>query len=96
MLGYEVSLLFYFLPSVEMAIERVKLRVSKGGHHIPSDIIERRYILGIRYFFEYIEIVDRWHIFESHQTLPVKIAEGQRNEFENIINFDIWQKLKHL
>lgn len=58
-LGYDVSLLFYFLPSAEMAIERVKLRVSKGGHHIPSDVIERRYILGIRYFFEYIKIVDR-------------------------------------
>ena len=96
LLGYEVRLLFYYLPSWEMAIERVRLRVSKGGHHIPPDVIERRYILGIKYFFEYIKVVDRWHIYENHQTPPVKIAEGQRDKFENIINFDLWEKLKHL
>ncbi len=96
LLDYEVRLIFYYLPSTEMAIERVKLRVSKGGHHIPADVIERRYILGIRYFFEYIKMVDRWHIYENHQTPPVKIAEGQRDKFENIINFDLWEKLKHI
>ncbi len=31
MLGYEVILLFFALPSAEMAKERVALRVSKGG-----------------------------------------------------------------
>ena len=95
LLGYEVRLLFYYLPSAEMAKERVKLRVSKGGHNIPSDVIERRYILGIKYFFEYITLVDRWHIYENHQAPPVKIAEGERDKFENIINFDLWEKLKH-
>lgn len=47
LIGYEVVLLFFYLPSAEMAMERVALRVSKGGHNIPSDVIGRRYISGI-------------------------------------------------
>jgi predicted ABC-type ATPase len=43
LLGYEVVLYFFYLPSAEMAKERVKLRVSEGGHNIPADVIERRY-----------------------------------------------------
>lgn len=50
LLGYDVVLYFFYLPSVEMAKQRVKLRVSQGGHHIPEEVIERRYILGINTF----------------------------------------------
>lgn len=79
-----------------MAKERVKLRVSKGGHNIPPNVIERRYILGIRYLFEYIKIVDRWRVYENDKSPAVKIAEGEREQFENILNFDLWRRLRQL
>ena len=41
--GFTVTLLFFWLQSTELAIERVKTRVSEGGHHIDEDIIRRRY-----------------------------------------------------
>lgn len=47
MQGHEVILLFFSLPSPEMAKERVALRVSKGHHNIPAEVIERRFALGI-------------------------------------------------
>ncbi len=96
LIGYEVILIFFYLPSAEMAKERVKLRVSKGGHNIPPDVIERRYITGIKYFFEYIKLVDRWRIYENHIIPPVKIAEGERESLKNIINFELWEKLKQI
>ena len=46
--GYFVTLLFFWLDSVELAIERVKTRVSQGGHNIPEEIIRRRYISGLK------------------------------------------------
>ena len=46
--GYFVSLLFFWLPTPEQAIERVATRVNEGGHNIPSDTIRRRYFSGIR------------------------------------------------
>lgn len=46
-LGYETRLIYVWLPSPEMAIERVEHRVKQGGHHVPSAIIERRYKAGL-------------------------------------------------
>jgi predicted ABC-type ATPase len=41
--GYQTTLVFFWLDTVELAIERVKTRVLEGGHNIPSDVIVRRY-----------------------------------------------------
>jgi predicted ABC-type ATPase len=38
-LGYFVTLIFLWLESIELAIERVKLRVNTGGHNIPKEVI---------------------------------------------------------
>ena len=49
--GYEVTLLFFWLDSPNMAKKRVTQRVSEGGHSIPSQTIERRYHNGIANLF---------------------------------------------
>ena len=46
--GYFVTLLYFWLPTPEQAIERVATRVREGGHNIPSDVIRRRYANGIK------------------------------------------------
>ena len=94
LLGYEVVLYFFYLPSVEMAKERVKLRVSNGGHNIPPAVIERRYYTGIKNFFEYMLQVDNWFIFESHISPPLLIAEGELNGIAKIYNLELWEKLR--
>lgn len=43
-LGYCIELHYVGVDSVEIAKERVKSRVSKGGHGIPEEDIEKRYI----------------------------------------------------
>lgn len=92
--GYEVVLYFFYLPSAEMAKERVKLRVSEGGHNIPADVIERRYYSGLNNFFQYILLVDRWYIYENNQPQPEPIARGEMPDVVIIYNFDLWEKLK--
>src|ERR1700761_9193137 len=42
-MGYEVTLLYFWLSSPAIAKERVAMRVQRGGHNIPPEIIERRY-----------------------------------------------------
>jgi predicted ABC-type ATPase len=96
LLGYEVVLFFFYLPSAEMAKERVKLRVSKGGHNIPPDVVERRYVSGIKYFFEYIQIVDNWYVYKNDQSPPILIAEGESPDIKKIHNFEIWEQLKQI
>ena len=41
--GYEISLLFVWLATPEMALERVENRVRSGGHRVPADDVRRRY-----------------------------------------------------
>ena len=45
--GYKITLLFFWLNDVILAIERVATRVSEGGHHFPEDVIIRRYFKGL-------------------------------------------------
>jgi predicted ABC-type ATPase len=93
--GYDVVLYFFYLPSAEMAKERVKLRVSQGGHHIPADVIERRYDLGIKYFFEYISIVNRLYVYKNDEKPPRLIARGEMPNIITILNESLWNKLKN-
>lgn len=94
LLGYEVVLYFFYLPSAEMAKERVKLRVSKGGHNIPSDVIERRYLAGIKNFFDYILKVDQWFIYKNDNSPPEPIAEGELDSKTIVFNLELWEQLK--
>jgi predicted ABC-type ATPase len=76
--GYTITLLFFWLNNIQLAKERVKIRVKEGGHNIPNDIIERRYLKGIINLFDiYLEIVDGTLIFDNsygkHELIAQKI-----------------------
>ena len=75
--GYVVKLIFLSLPDVEMAIERVAIRVRQGGHNIPADVIRRRYAHGIVNFERYKLLVDSWQLYDNSDTPAVLIEEGQ-------------------
>src|SRR5712664_2254656 len=45
--GYEFHLLFLWLNTVELAIQRVAERVRNGGHSVSDNIIRRRYRRGL-------------------------------------------------
>lgn len=74
--GYFVSLVFFWLKSPELAIERVKSRVKDGGHSIPEVVIKRRYTRGIQNLFKlFFNKVDYLAIFDNSRTTPELIAE---------------------
>lgn len=75
--GYRVELMFLELPSVELAIQRVRQRVAQGGHNIPEDDIRRRFNRGLVNFrSQYRDLVDAWQRFDASQWPPILIAEG--------------------
>ena len=80
--GYKVELLFFWLRKVDLAVERVRIRVSEGGHNIPEDVIRRRYVGGIKNLFEiYLPIVDEALVFDNSDGEPklimLKNSEGE-------------------
>ena len=78
--GYEVTVLYFWLNSPDLAVERVKARVAAGGHNIPEATIRRRYVVGLHYFFEdYVPLADRW-ILADNSEIPFKVvAEGRKD-----------------
>ena len=93
--GYTVTLLYFWLKTPELAIERVRARVEAGGHNIPEDTIRRRYRVGINYFFNYYApISERWILADNSQVPFRVIAEGSKNEVINIRDEETYAKIK--
>lgn len=74
-IGYSIELLFFWLPSPQMAEKRVALRVASGGHNISKEVIYRRYWLGLRNLFNiFAPIVDTWSLYDnSNLTIPIVV-----------------------
>ena len=90
--GYRVRLFFLRMPSPEIAIARVRQRVSTGGHNIPDDVIRRRFNSGLNNFETiYRELLDEWKLYDSTGLTPVEIARSSdhdhaRMKFRNSAN----------
>lgn len=94
--GYQVTLLFFWLNSPELAVERVNMRVASGGHCIDEDTIRRRYKKGIRNLFAlYMDICDYWLIVDNSKSPYEIIAEGEGNETKHIVNPLVYQRLEN-
>ena len=90
--GFNIILFFVYLSGFELARQRVLIRVSKGGHNIPPDVIQRRYFKGIKNFSGYAEKVNDWYIYDNSGPEFVLIAKSlDKNKV--IFNFEVYHKL---
>jgi len=64
-LGYVVNLLYVGLENVEIAKSRVLYRVSKGGHGIKPEDIERRYSESLKNFKTIIKQCDTVIVYDN-------------------------------
>ncbi|WP_412467923.1 zeta toxin family protein [Pedobacter sp. KLB.chiD] len=94
--GYQITLLFFWLNDVELAIERVKMRVSEGGHDIPEDVIRRRYKKGLQNLEQFTEVADYWLIINSSDRQLQFIAEGNLTDEITIFEKKTWSKFNFL
>lgn len=93
--GYQVELLFVWLPSPELAIQRVADRVRLGGHDIPVDVVRRRYELGLRNLFRlYLPIADRWTVVDNSVGGSLRvIAAGAAATPHDVRDETLWSAL---
>jgi predicted ABC-type ATPase len=77
--GYLIKLFFLWLPTPELAIERVRQRVNAGGHNVPEQTIRRRFAAGWTNFQSlYKPLVDQWSLYDNSGQLP-KLIEEYKN-----------------
>jgi len=93
--GYKINIFFLWIPGPDLAIERIKGRVSQGGHDVAVKDVRRRFSRAIKNFVElYKPVSDSWIIFNNSGVKPDLIARDQTGKltviddslFNTIIN----------
>lgn len=90
--GYQIHIVF--LPSPELAVQRVARRARHGGHNVPIETIRRRYRAGLSNFFRrYRPIADVWRLLDSSSDAMRPIAYGSGAKSVEIQQEEIWNHL---
>ncbi len=95
-LGYKVTLLYLWLPSPEMAVQRVAKRVAEGGHNIPKEVVRRRYHRGISNLLNvYANICDVTTVIDNSEEMKT-ITEKTKSSDWSVSNVQKWNRFKSL
>ena len=94
MSGYDLHLFFLWLSSADLAIARVADRVGMGGHFVPDEVVRRRYLAGIRNFFDlYRPLATTWALYNTSGLEPVRVAEGLASETIGVYDREAWDTI---
>ena len=82
--GFAVWLIYVVLDSPERSIERIKLRVAKGGHHVDDDDVRKRYGRSLDQLRWFLDHADQAWIYDNSGAAPNKIGE----KYDGVITVD--------
>ncbi|GAA6620923.1 zeta toxin family protein [Scytonema sp. NUACC26] len=92
--GYTINLIYFWLRSPDLAVERVARRIASGGHSIPEDVIRRRYERGRKNLVSlYLPLCDGWMVYDNSSSLPRIVSERIINQLPIIYENNIWNKI---
>jgi predicted ABC-type ATPase len=91
---YTINLIYFWLQTPELAIERVHRRVESGGHNIPEEVIRRRYERGRKNLTQlYLPLCDKWIVYDNSRDNPLLVAELPLKQQPIIYFPPIWQQI---
>ncbi|MGH7200721.1 MAG: AAA family ATPase [Planctomycetaceae bacterium] len=94
--GYQIAIVYFWLPTPEDAIARVQDRIAAGGHAVAESVVRRRYRRGLHNFFEvYSVIADGWQFWDnSSETGPAVIAAKSLSGTFSIHQPETWHQIQ--
>lgn len=78
--GFRVRLIYVVLDSVELNIERVRIRVAKGGHDVPEDKIRERRLRSLEQLSWFFDQADMADIFDNSGAEPTLVASKRGDD----------------
>lgn len=94
---YLITLIFIFLDNEELCVERVKTRVSKGGHPVPVEDIVRRFGRSIvNFWLTYRHLSDRWLLYYNTENHFQQVAHSNENHiyvYDDLL-YSLFKELK--
>jgi predicted ABC-type ATPase len=75
--GYRIEMVFLWLPSVQLALQRIAARVRQGGHAVPrADVIRRFDRSWTNFHGIYQPLADAWAVYDNSREVPRLLGEG--------------------
>ncbi len=91
--GYTIHIFFLWVPTVELALSRIRERVLEGGHDVPEPVVRRRFERSLKNFFgSYQALADSWTMFDNSRETPEVIAFENERKLR-IINRTLYEHL---
>lgn len=72
--GFEVRLIYVYVDSLERQLERIRLRVAKGGHDVPLDKVAARRARSFQQFPWFFWEADQAWVFDNSGAEPQLVA----------------------
>lgn len=93
--GYQIRLLYIWLNSADLCIERVRHRFRSGGHLVDETVVRRRYERSLSNFFTlYRPLADDWQVYDnSSGEQPRLVAEGHRTQVVSVRDRETWDEM---
>jgi len=93
--GYKLTVIYLFLDDPNLCIERVKIRVLKGGHDVPvEDIVRRFYRSKDNFLNNFMGLADNWSMIYNGEKGFQLVAMGFEEKY-NIENPELFTKFKN-
>ena len=82
---------FLWLPNVELALSRIRNRVSRGGHDVPEADVRRRFDRSAKNFMRYYRpLADSWFLLDGSM-LPPELIALEKDGLFRIIKKDVYR-----
>lgn len=92
--GYDVWIFYLWIPSPELAVERIASRVTEGGHNVPTSDVLRRYGRSLSNFFGlYAPLADAIFLLDN-SSIPPMLAYNRISGDETIHHSEIFEQIR--
>lgn len=80
--GYKINLYYIGVDSPQIAKERIKIRVAKGGHFIKDELVEKRFYKSLENLKKVLPLCDEVKIFDNSKECK-QICEIKDNKIKH-------------
>lgn len=93
--GFYICLWYVYVDNIDIAKQRVLARVTKGGHGIPEDVIERRGVATLNTLNKIVPLCDEVIVCNNTKnfTVVAKVINGNLTVLDKSMRNDILQCL---
>jgi predicted ABC-type ATPase len=93
--GYLVRIVYVWVQSPELAVDRVAARVRQGGHQVPEDVVRRRYGRGLLNFLHiYRPLANTWAVCDNSGSEPVIVARGEHERVTEVLDHGRYESIE--